>query len=68
MASQLAELNAGGLGQRKIDKLVLVSLLNIFSSFQSGHQCSASYGLRAVVLVPRGLLSGLLLGNSSHTQ
>ena len=30
--------------------------------------CSASYGLRAVVLVPRGLLSGLLLDNSSHTQ
>ena len=36
MASQLAELNVGGLGQRKIDKLVLVSPLNILSSFQSG--------------------------------
>ena len=36
MASQLAKLNAGGLGQRKIDKLVLVSPLNILSAFQSG--------------------------------
>ena len=30
--------------------------------------CSASYGLCAVVLVPRGLLPGLLLDNSLHTQ
>ena len=36
MASQLAELNAGGLGQRKIDKLVLISPLNILSSSHVG--------------------------------
>ena len=67
MASQPAELNAGGLGQRKIDKLVIASPLNILL-FSRGHQCSASYGLRAVVLIQRGLLSGLLRDNSSHTQ
>ena len=37
-SSQQAELHAGGLGQRKIDKHV--SPLNILSSFQSGHRRS----------------------------
>ena len=74
MLSQLTELNASGLSRRKVDGLVLVSLLDILSSFvfffifSRGHHCSASYGLRAVDPhhVVRYLV--LLLVDNSYTN